>query len=71
MSSFQTLGQPFCRALPFGRLRYGEPNAVSMQSRPKHRSRSHDAVISVYDTARRKYCRKCLPSSIPGKLKKK
>jgi hypothetical protein len=33
-------------ALPFGRLWYGEPNAVS---NAKFRSRSHDAVIRVYD----------------------
>jgi hypothetical protein len=36
-------------ALPFGRLWYGEPNAVSYA---KFRSRSHDAVIRVYDEAR-------------------
>jgi hypothetical protein len=35
-------------ALPFGRLWYGEPNAISYA---KHRSRSHDAVIRVYDAA--------------------
>jgi hypothetical protein len=35
-------------ALPFGRLWYGEPNAIS---NAKHRSRSHDAVIRVYDAA--------------------
>jgi hypothetical protein len=39
-------------ALPFGRLWYGEPNAVSNAiSYAKHRSRSHDAVIRVYDDA--------------------
>ena len=32
--------------LPFGRLWYGEPNAIGYT---KHRSRSHDAVIRVYD----------------------
>ena len=35
-------------ALPFGGLWYGEPNAVS---NAKHFSRSHDAVIRVYDDA--------------------
>jgi hypothetical protein len=34
--------------LPFGRLWYGEPNAIGYA---KHRSRSHDAVIRVYDAA--------------------
>jgi hypothetical protein len=38
--------------LPFGRLWYGEPNAVSNAiSYAEHRSRSHDAVIRVYDDA--------------------
>jgi len=37
-------------ALPFGRLWYGEPNAVSNAvDYAKFRSRSHDAVIHVYD----------------------
>ena len=37
-------------ALPFGRLWYGEPNAVSNAvDYVKHSSRSHDAVIRVYD----------------------
>ena len=37
-------------ALPFGRLWYGEPNAVSNAvGYAKHRSRSHDALILVYD----------------------
>jgi hypothetical protein len=36
--------------LPFGRLWYGEPNAVSNAiGYAKFRSRSHDAVIRVYD----------------------
>jgi len=35
-------------ALPFGRLWYGEPNAISYA---KFFSRSHDAVIRVYDEA--------------------
>jgi hypothetical protein len=39
-------------ALPFGRLRYGEPNAISNAvDYAKFRSRSHDAVIHVYDEA--------------------
>jgi len=37
-------------ALPFGRLWYGDPNAVSNAiGYAMHRSRSHDAVIRVYD----------------------
>ena len=36
--------------LPFGRLWYGEPNAVENAiGYVKHLSRSHDAVIRVYD----------------------
>jgi hypothetical protein len=39
-------------ALPFGRLWYGEPNAGSNAlDYAKFRSRSHDAVIRVYDDA--------------------
>jgi hypothetical protein len=39
-------------ALPFGKLWYGEPNAISNAiGYAKHRSRSHDAVIHVYDEA--------------------
>ena len=39
-------------ALPFGRLWYGEPNAVaSAIEYAKSRSSSHDAVIRVYDEA--------------------
>jgi hypothetical protein len=52
--------------LPFGRLWYGEPNAIGYA---KFRSRPHDAVSRVYDTARRKHCRKCLPSSMPNESK--
>ena len=38
--------------LPFGRLWYGEPNAVSNAGGDaKFYSRSHDAVIHVYDEA--------------------
>jgi hypothetical protein len=38
--------------LPFGRLWYGEPNAVSNAvDYAKFRSRSHDVVIRVYDDA--------------------
>ncbi len=39
-------------ALPFGRLWYGEPNAASNAiDYAKFYSRSHDAVIRVYDAA--------------------
>ena len=39
-------------ALPFGRLWYGEPNEVSNAiGYAIHRSRSHDAVIRIYDAA--------------------
>jgi hypothetical protein len=39
-------------ALPFGRLWYGEPNAVANAiNYAKFFSRSHDAVIRVYDEA--------------------
>jgi hypothetical protein len=39
-------------ALPFGRLWYGEPNAISNAvGYAKFRSRSHDAMIRVYDEA--------------------
>ena len=39
-------------ALPFGRLWYGEPNAISNAvGYAEHYSRSHDAVIRVYDGA--------------------
>jgi hypothetical protein len=41
--------------LPFGRLWYGEPNAVSNAiGYAKFRSRSHDAVIRVYDEGKKK-----------------
>jgi hypothetical protein len=37
---------------PFGDLWYGGPNAASNAiGYAKHRSRSHDAVIRVYDAA--------------------
>ena len=37
-------------ALPFGRLWYAGPSAISYAiGYGKHRSRSHDAVIRVYD----------------------
>jgi len=37
-------------ALPFGRLWYGKPNAVTNAiGYAMHSSRSHDAVIRVYD----------------------
>ena len=39
-------------ALPFGRLWYSEPNAATNAiGYAKHRSRSHHAVIRVYDEA--------------------
>jgi hypothetical protein len=39
-------------ARPFGRLWYGEPKAVSNAiGYAQHRSRSHHAVIRVYDEA--------------------
>ena len=39
-------------ALPFGRLWYDEPNAISNAiDYAKFRSRSHDAVIHVHDEA--------------------
>jgi len=39
-------------ALPFGRLWYGEPNAIANAiGYAKFRARSHDAVIRVYDDA--------------------
>ena len=38
--------------LPFGRLCYGEPSAVANAiGYAKFHSRSHDAVIRVYDAA--------------------
>jgi hypothetical protein len=41
-------------SLPFGRLWYGEPNAISNAvGYAEHFSRSHDAVIRVYDEADR------------------
>ena len=39
-------------ALPFGRLWYGEPNAVETAiGYAEHCSRSQDAMIRVYDAA--------------------
>jgi hypothetical protein len=39
-------------ALPFGRLWYGEPNAISNAiGYARHFSRPHDAVIRVYHLA--------------------
>jgi len=39
-------------APPFGRLWYGEPDAVANAiGYAEHRSRSHDAVIRVHDEA--------------------
>jgi len=42
----------FSEALPFGRLWYAEPNAISNAvGYAKFRSRSHNAVIRIYDEA--------------------
>ena len=42
-------------ALPFGRLWYGEPNAISNAiGYAKFYSRSHNAVIRVYDCGRQR-----------------
>ncbi len=38
-------------ALPFGRLCHDGPNAANAIGYAKHYSRSHDAVIRVYDEA--------------------
>jgi hypothetical protein len=39
-------------ALPFGRLWYGDPNAISNAiGYAKSRSRSHDVVVRVYNEA--------------------
>ena len=39
-------------ALPFGALRYGEPDAITNAiGYAKFYSRSHDAVVRVYDEA--------------------
>jgi len=44
-------------ALPFGRLWYGEPDAVSNAvGYAKFYSRSHDAVIRVYDAVDESRC---------------
>ena len=41
-----------CEALPFGRLWYGGPDAINNAiGCAEFRSRSHDAVIRVYDNA--------------------
>ena len=41
---------PISDVLPFGRLWYGGPNAVANAiGYAEHSSRSHDAVIRVYD----------------------
>ena len=43
---------PISDVLPFGRLWYGEPNAINNTiGYAEHFSRSHDAVIRVYDDA--------------------
>ena len=57
-------------ALPLSRRWYGKPDASSNAiGYAMHRSRSHDAVIRVYDTARRKSCSKCLPFSMANESK--
>jgi len=39
-------------ALPFGRLWYGEPNAIENAiDYVEHCSRAHDAIIRIYDSA--------------------
>jgi hypothetical protein len=44
--------EPIPNALPFGRLWYGEPDAISNAvGYAKFYSRSRDAVIRVYDQA--------------------
>ena len=51
-------------ALPFGRLWYGEPDAASNAvDYAKFRSRSHDAVIRVYDDAGKHARRTSTPAS--------
>jgi hypothetical protein len=53
--------------LPFGRLWYGEPNSVSNAiAYAMHSSRSHDAVIRVYDDA----CNVIEPYEHQGDFKK-
>jgi hypothetical protein len=43
---------PISDALPFGQPWYAEPNAIENSiGYARHRSRSHDAVICVYDKA--------------------
>jgi len=43
---------PISDALPFGRLWYGEPNAIANAiGYAEHSSRSNHAVIRVYDQA--------------------
>ena len=49
---FYAVALRFWRMLPFGRLWYGEPNAIrNAIEYAKHCSRSHDAVIRVYNDA--------------------
>src|SRR5438094_3469167 len=53
--------------LPFGRLWYGEPDGVSNAiGYAKFRSRSHDAVIRVYDEQRDRSCRRYLVAAVKG-----
>ena len=44
--------EPICDVLPFGRLWYGEPNAINNAiGHAKFLTRSHHAMIRVYDDA--------------------
>ena len=48
----KTIAALISDVLPFGGLWYGGPNATENAiDYAKHRSRSHDAVIRVYDAA--------------------
>jgi hypothetical protein len=54
-------------ALPFGRLWYGEPNAVTNAiDYAKFYSRSHDAVIRIYDDAGNVFQRGSARADFPG-----
>jgi len=57
-------------ASPFGPFFQIIPTCSDLlNNNPQFNSRSPDAVIRVYDTARRKHCRKCLPSPMPNESK--
>ena len=54
-------------ALPFGRLWYGELDATGNAiGNAKFRSRSHAAVIRVYDGQRDRSCRSYLVAAVKG-----